>query len=56
MSKEAVELHVLSDSTGETAARLAQAVEAQFPEELFEVVRHPRAASVVMRNGLRNGA
>jgi regulator of PEP synthase PpsR (kinase-PPPase family) len=43
---EAVELHVVSDSTGETAARLAQAVEAQFPDELFEVVRHPRVASV----------
>jgi len=46
MSGEAVELHVVSDSTGETAARLAQAVEAQFPDELFEVVRHPRVASV----------
>jgi [pyruvate, water dikinase]-phosphate phosphotransferase / [pyruvate, water dikinase] kinase len=46
MSSEAVELHVVSDSTGETAARLAQAVEAQFPEQLFEVVRHPRVATV----------
>jgi len=41
-----VELHVLSDSTGETAARLAVALEAQFPEQLFAVVRHPRAESV----------
>jgi regulator of PEP synthase PpsR (kinase-PPPase family) len=27
-----VELHVISDSTGETAQRLVQALEAQFPE------------------------
>jgi regulator of PEP synthase PpsR (kinase-PPPase family) len=37
-----VELHVVSDSTGETAARLVLALEAQFPEQSFEVVRHPR--------------
>jgi len=37
-----VELHVVSDSTGETAARVVEAVEAQFPEQEFEVVRHPR--------------
>jgi [pyruvate, water dikinase]-phosphate phosphotransferase / [pyruvate, water dikinase] kinase len=39
---EAVELHVVSDSTGETAARLVVALEAQFPDLPFEVVRHPR--------------
>jgi regulator of PEP synthase PpsR (kinase-PPPase family) len=38
-----VELHIVSDSTGETAARLVQALEAQFPEQEFEEVRHPRA-------------
>jgi [pyruvate, water dikinase]-phosphate phosphotransferase / [pyruvate, water dikinase] kinase len=37
-----VELHIVSDSTGETAARLVLALEAQFPEQPFEVVRHPR--------------
>lgn len=42
----ALELHVLSDSTGETAARLAIALEAQFPDQSFAVVRHPRAESV----------
>ncbi len=41
-----VELHVVSDSTGETAARLSVAVEAQFPGQTFVVVRHPRAESV----------
>ena len=41
-----VELHVVSDSTGETAARVVDAVEAQFPGQEFEVVRHPRIAAV----------
>ncbi len=41
-----VELHVVSDSTGETAARVVEAVEAQFPGQEFEVVRHPRIAAV----------
>lgn len=43
---QAVELHIVSDSTGETAARLVQALEAQFPEQEFEEVRHTRAESV----------
>jgi regulator of PEP synthase PpsR (kinase-PPPase family) len=42
MSTSFVELHVISDSTGETAARLVLALEAQFPDTEFEVVRHPR--------------
>ncbi len=41
-----VELHVISDSTGETAARLVSALEAQFPDQPFEEIRHPRAESV----------
>jgi [pyruvate, water dikinase]-phosphate phosphotransferase / [pyruvate, water dikinase] kinase len=41
-----LEIHVISDSTGETATRFAEAVERQFPEEEFEIVRHPRIASV----------
>jgi [pyruvate, water dikinase]-phosphate phosphotransferase / [pyruvate, water dikinase] kinase len=41
-----VELHVVSDSTGETAARLVLALEAQFPDQLFEEVRHPRVETV----------
>lgn len=38
----AVELHIVSDSTGETAARLVLALEAQFPDQPFEEIRHPR--------------
>jgi regulator of PEP synthase PpsR (kinase-PPPase family) len=44
-AREPVELHVVSDSTGETAARLVLALEAQFPGQPFEVVRHPRVES-----------
>jgi hypothetical protein len=43
---EPVELHVISDSTGETAARLATAVEHQFPNLSFDVIRHPRIGSL----------
>jgi regulator of PEP synthase PpsR (kinase-PPPase family) len=43
---EVVELHILSDSTGETAARLVLALEAQFPEQPFEEVRHPRVETI----------
>ena len=43
---EAVEIHLVSDSTGETAAKLSGAVEAQFPDQRFDVVRHPKVTSV----------
>src|SRR6266566_8248788 len=42
MPKPPVELHVVSDATGETAARLVQALEAQFPDQEFVEIRHPR--------------
>lgn len=41
-----VELHMISDSTGETAQRLVQALEAQFPDQEFDEIRHPRVESV----------
>src|SRR5919109_899438 len=41
-----VELHIVSDSTGETAARLVQALEAQFPDQEFEEIRHARIESI----------
>jgi hypothetical protein len=40
--REPVELHIVSDSTGETAARLVLALEAQFPDQPFVEIRHPR--------------
>ena len=42
----AVELHVVSDATGETATRVVAAVEAQFPDQPFVTVRHPRVETV----------
>jgi regulator of PEP synthase PpsR (kinase-PPPase family) len=39
-------LHVVSDATGETAARLVAALEAQFPDQEFVEVRHPRVETV----------
>jgi regulator of PEP synthase PpsR (kinase-PPPase family) len=41
-----VELHMISDSTGETAQRLVQALEAQFPDQEFSEIRHPRVETV----------
>ena len=41
-----VELHIVSDATGETATRLVMALEAQFPDQPFEEVRHARAETV----------
>jgi [pyruvate, water dikinase]-phosphate phosphotransferase / [pyruvate, water dikinase] kinase len=46
VSTSVVELHAISDSTGETAVRLMMALEAQFPDTEFEVVRHPRVETV----------
>jgi regulator of PEP synthase PpsR (kinase-PPPase family) len=46
VNRQPVELHVVSDSTGETAARLVSALEAQFPDQPFEEIRHPRVESV----------
>ena len=41
-----VELHIVSDATGETATRLVMALEAQFPDQPFEEIRHPRVETV----------
>ena len=41
-----VELHVISDSTGETATRLVRALEGQFPDQPFEEILHPRVERV----------
>ena len=41
-----VELHVVSDASGETASRVAAATMRQFPGQQFREVRHPRITSV----------
>lgn len=42
MSTQAIEFHVVADSTGDTAARVARATAAQFPDIDTHIVRHPR--------------
>lgn len=42
MASQELEIHVVADSTGETAARIARAAQAQFPGTVFKIVRHPR--------------
>ena len=46
VATQQVELHVISDSTGETAVRLVHALEAQFPDQEFDEIRHPRVETV----------
>src|SRR5213596_3064561 len=46
LTRTAVELHIVSDATGETATRLVAALEAQFPDQPFEEIRHPRVETV----------
>ncbi len=45
MPDESLRIHVIADSTGETAARLARACQAQFPHHIFRLIRHPRVTS-----------
>jgi regulator of PEP synthase PpsR (kinase-PPPase family) len=41
-----VDIHVVADSTGDTGARVARAVQAQYPNLEVTVVRHPRIHDV----------
>lgn len=50
MSGTPLELHVVADSTGDTAARVARASAAQFATYDVRIVRHPRVSSAA---GLR---
>jgi [pyruvate, water dikinase]-phosphate phosphotransferase / [pyruvate, water dikinase] kinase len=45
MAAEPLEIHIIADSTGETAARIARAALAQFPGRESVIVRHRRMAS-----------
>lgn len=46
MARETIELHILADSTGDTAARVARAAAAQYIGYDVRIVRHPRISSV----------
>ena len=41
-----IEIHLISDSTGDTAARVARAAQAQFSSHPTTLVRHPRVTTV----------
>lgn len=41
-----IEIHLISDSTGDTAARVARAAQAQFSSHPTTIVRHPRVATL----------
>lgn len=45
MSAEPLEIHIIADSTGETAARIARAAVAQFPTREFDIVRHRKTGT-----------
>lgn len=49
--RQHIEVHILADSTGDTAARVARAAAAQYAGYDIRIVRHPRLASA---QGLRN--
>ncbi|HET7304021.1 MAG TPA: pyruvate, water dikinase regulatory protein [Segeticoccus sp.] len=42
MSSAPIEIHVIADSTGDTAARVARAAQAQFVSHPTRIIRHPR--------------
>ena len=45
---ERIEIHVVADSTGDTAARVARAARAQYADREIRIVRHPRILSEAM--------
>lgn len=45
MSAEPLEIHIIADSTGETAARIARAAITQFPTREFTLVRHRKVGT-----------
>ena len=47
-----VEIHIVSDSTGDTASRVARAVQAQFSGSPVSIVRHPRITTAAGIDGV----
>ncbi len=46
MARPPVELHIIADSTGDTAARVARAAAAQYADHDVRIIRHPRQSSL----------
>ena len=42
---EVIHIHVVADSTGDTAARVARAARAQYADREIRIIRHPRVGS-----------
>lgn len=45
MSRTPIEVHIIADSTGDTAARVARAAAAQYAGHDVRIIRHPRQTS-----------
>lgn len=45
MSRTPIEVHIIADSTGDTAARVARAAAAQYTDYDVRIIRHPRQSS-----------
>src|SRR6476619_1893611 len=45
-TSDPIEVHLISDSTGDTAARVARAAQAQFSTHPTTLVRHPRVTTI----------
>ncbi len=45
---ERIQIHVIADSTGDTAARVARAARAQYADREIRITRHPRISSTAM--------
>ena len=48
MATDVIHIHVIADSTGDTAARVARAAREQYAEREIRVIRHPRIGSADM--------
>ena len=48
VSRERIQIHVVADSTGDTAARVARAARAQYADHEIRIIRHPRIHSEAM--------
>ena len=46
--RERIQIHVVADSTGDTAARVARAARAQYAHTEIRIIRHPRIHSEAM--------
>ena len=46
MSRTPIEVHIVADSTGDTAARVARAAAAQYADHEVRIIRHPRQSTV----------